>query len=207
MQMSITRGLAELKLLDKKIEKATQEGLFVSTAIGKNPVKGFKTTDEFEQNAKSAYQSVLALIARRQVIKSAIVKSNATTSVTIAGVSMTVAEAIEQKTSIIHKQNLLRKMNLDFHQANDRAETENHRVKNRLDEHLNSYFGKDTKGKNDEVEVITKAFLQNNEAKVVDPIGARVEIEKLHDSIENFLSEVDFVLSESNTITKIEVAD
>lgn len=207
MQMSITRALAELKLLDKKIEKATRQGLFVSTAVGKKPVKGYKTNEEFEQTATSQYQSVLALIKRRQVIKSAIVQSNATTVVEIAGVKMTVAEAIERKTSITYEQELLRKVSLDFYQANDRAETENERVKHRLDQLLEANFGKDAKAKDTEVEAIAKPFLEQNETKVIDPIGARKEIEKLQESIDNFLTEVDFVLSESNTITKIEIED
>lgn len=207
MEMSITRALAELKLLDKKIEKATQKGLFVSTVVGKKPVKGFKSTEEFEEEAKSSFQSLLALIKRRQAIKSAIVKSNATTPVVIAGEDMTVAEAIEQKNSIVHKQELLRKVTLDYHQAHDRAETDNIRVKNDLDRLLQSNFGKDAKVKDTDIELISKPYLEANETKVVDPIGARVEMDKLQQSIEQFLMEVDFVLSESNTITKIVIAD
>lgn len=207
MQMSITRALAELKLLDKKIEKATQKGFFVTTAVGKKPVKGYKSVQEFEEAAKSQYQSVLALVKRRQSIKSAIVQSNATTPVTISGLNTTVAEAIERKTSITYEQELLRKLNLDYHQANDRAENHNALVKNDLDKMLQSHFGKDAKVKDDDITLISKPYLEANEAKVIDPIGARTEIEKLQDSIDSFLTEVDFVLSESNTITKIEIPE
>lgn len=205
--MSITRALAELKLLDKKISKAINQGRYADVAVGKKAVRGFKTTEEFEQNVKSQFQSVKDLINRRQQIKSEIVKSNAITVVEIAGEKMTVAEAIERKTSIQYEEQLLHKLKVDYNQANDLSIRENERVTNRLDTLLESNFGKDAKVKDTDVEAISKPFLETNEAKVVDPINVRVEIEKLEERINDFLMEVDFSLSDSNTITKIEITD
>ena len=47
---------------------------------------------------KSNLQSLRALMRNRQVLKSAIAKSNEETFVTIGGVEMTVLDAIERKT-------------------------------------------------------------------------------------------------------------
>ena len=207
MQMSITRALSEIKLLDKKIDRGIQSSEFAQITVGRKGVKGYKTTEEFEQYASSQYQSVTALIARRRAIKSAIVQSNAITDIVIGGEKMTVAEAIERKSSILFEQQLLHKLKMDFHQANNRAETENARVKQQLDRMLESNFGKDSKVKDTDVELISKPYLEQNEAKVVDPLDARKEIEKLEVNIEEFLTEVDHVLSESNTITKIEIPE
>ena len=63
-----------------------------------------------ESRAKADYQSIEALIKRRNAIKSAIVVSNATTKIEVAGVKMTVAEAIERKTSISYDIQLLDKL-------------------------------------------------------------------------------------------------
>lgn len=205
MQMSITRALSELKLLDKKIEKATINALFVATAVGKKPVKGFESVVEFEGTAKSQYQSLEDLIKRRQTIKSEIVKSNANTLVVIGGVEMTVAEAIERKTSIKYEEKLLFIMKRQFEATVDKAESENNRVKDRLDQLLEAQFGKDSKTKNEETEAISKQFFETNEVKVIDPLKLRVKIEELEEKIDNFHSEVDHVLSDSNTLTKIEI--
>lgn len=205
MTMSITRALSELTLLDKKIEKAIQKTDFVAKSVGAKAVKGFKTNDEYVNSVKEAYQSVQDLIKRRHSIKSAIVKSNAVKEVEIAGVKMTVAEAIERKTSIKYEQQLLRKLNNDFHHTNDAVEDENERVKGRLDKILEQSFSKDGKVKEEDSAVISKPFLEANEVKLIDPINARTEIDKLDESIEQFLKEVDYSLSEVNTITQIEV--
>lgn len=207
MELSITRALAELKLLDKKIEKAIGQAKFTAIAIGKKPVKGYTSIEEFEKDVKSQYQSVMDLMKRRQDIKSAVVKSNATTEVTIAGKVMTVAEAIEMKVFIGYKQNLLHKLMVEFNRANDQAEIENQNVKVRLDKMLEASFQKDSKTKDTEIENISKPYLEANEARVVDPLNARKKIEELQEEIDNFLAEVDFVLSESNTITKITIED
>lgn len=207
MEMTITRGLAELKLLDKRIEKAIQDNAVVGIASGKNPVKGYTSIEAFEAAAKSNYQSVLDLIKRRQAIKSAIVKSNAVTMVNIAGVEMTVAEAIERKTSIVFEQNLLRKMQYDYNKTIDLVEQKNENVKKELDKLLIAHFGKETKGKEMEMSTITKQYVEINESKVIDPINVRSKIEQLQERIDTFLTEVDFVLSESNTVTRIEIAE
>lgn len=205
MTMSITRALAELTLLDKKIEKAIQKTEFVSSSTGAKSVKGFKSNEEYVQSVKESYQSVHALIKRRQMIKSAIVKSNAQKEVEIAGEKMTVAEAIERKTSIKFEQQLLRKLNNDFDQTNDTVENENIKVHERLDKILQQSFSKDGKVREEDSAVISKPFLEAHEVNLVDPINARAEIEKLDDKIEQFLKEVDFSLSEINSLTKIDV--
>src|SRR5690606_13391079 len=107
MTLSIAGALVELKLLDKRIEKATGNGLFVSYKLGQNVPKLFKNSEEMLTTIKASHQSVTALITRRNMIKSAIVVSNATTKVTIGDESMTVAEAIERKNSIYYDKALL----------------------------------------------------------------------------------------------------
>jgi hypothetical protein len=206
-KMSIHQALAELKLLDKRINSAIGGATFVSYAVGKKPVRGFNTVKEFEDYATAAYQSVNDLIKRRNRIKAAIVLSNATTKINVGGVEMTVAEALERKQSIVYEQKLLQKLVQDLNVAVNAVDKENLSVQHRLEELLKISLGTERKGKEAEAEAISKGFKEDNEARLVDPIKIREEIDKLQQRIDDFLTQVDYRLSESNTITMIEIED
>ncbi|ALA07142.1 hypothetical protein SECTIM467_12 [Brevibacillus phage SecTim467] len=203
--MSIHQALAELKLLDKRINSVTNVVNFVSFAVGKKSVSGFKSVEEFEAYAKSAYQSVTDLIKRRDAIKAAIVHSNAVTKVRVGDEELTVADAIERKKTIVYRQALLRKLTTDLNDAVRSVDAENRNVQARLEELLKISLGTDRKGKEVEAEAISKNFKGDNEAYLVDPIGIRAVIDKLMAEIETFLTQIDYRLSESNTLTKITV--
>ncbi|GED72527.1 hypothetical protein BRE01_62290 [Brevibacillus reuszeri] len=207
MEISITRGLSELKLLDKRIQKGINETTFITSAIGQKPVSGYTATKEYEQNTEKNHQSIVDLIKRRQIIKSQIVESNAKTKVTISSKSMTVAEAIERKTSIQYDKLLLEKMRRDYIHAVNQVESKNEEVQLRLDKLLEANFGKDSKVKDSEMDAISKPFKEQNEAKLVDPLKLKEKIDTLSKEIDEFESEVDFILSESNTITKIHLTE
>ncbi|KUL15179.1 hypothetical protein [Bacillus paralicheniformis] len=205
MELTITRALSELKMLDKRIKRAVNESTFGGLMIGKKLPNGFRTTEDLETRAKADYQSVEALIKRRNAIKSAIVVSNATTKIEVAGVKMTVAEAIERKTSISYDIQLLDKLKEVYADLVDEADSVNQKVTERLDKHLETLFGKDGKVKAAENQEIVKSFLAENEAKIIDPLNLKEKIDSLSKKIEDFEMEVDFALSESNTLTKINI--
>jgi len=207
MDISVTRGLAELKLLDSRINSTIHSGKFAVMTTGKKVVTGYTSNDEFVKKQESHLQSILDLMERRKAIKSAIVASNAVTMVTIGGKEMSVAEAIERKSSIVYEQTLLSKLRTEYNQAVARVERENEQVQIRLDELIKSTFGKDTKVSTEQYESTSKPFLEQNQAKLVSVNNLREKIEKMEKEIAEFLNEVDFTLSESNTITKIVIPD
>lgn len=207
MEISITRGLAELKTLDARINKSIQEASMIANTTGKKIVVGYQTNEQFEEKSKSSYQSVTDLIKRRNAIKAAIVQSNANTTVEVVGSTMTVAEAIERKTSIAYEQILLNKMKSEYVNAIRKFEQEDAKVKERLDELLKTTFGKDVKVDVNQYDSTAKPFLEQNEPKLVDPLKLKNEIENLEKVIEEFSLNVDFVLSESNTMNKITIPD
>lgn len=135
-EMTITRALAELKLLDKRINRTINEASFGGLTVGKKISAGFNNAEEIESRAKSDLQSVQDLIKRRNDVKSAIVVSNATTEVEIAGVRMTVAEAIERKTSIVYDHGLLAKLKNTYAQLTSQVDNINAEMQQRLDRHL-----------------------------------------------------------------------
>jgi len=210
MEMSITRALSELKLLNSRIERKTGESVFL-TANKKSAkkVNNVYTKEEFIENAKADYQSVLDLIERRKKIKSAIVASNSNTVITIAKKEMTVAEAIERKESIVFDKKLLEAMVRQFNSVVASANQSNQIVQNKLDELITVSFGKEAKQKvsEDDIALISKPYLEQNEVEIINPLNLQDKVKALKEEIENFESEVDFILSESNTITKIEIAE
>jgi len=207
MKMSIHRALAELKLLENRISRASSE-TFISTMIGSQGPKGFKSEEEFKTSAESSLKSVKALIARRNAIKSAIVESNAKQVVSIANTEYKVAEAIDRKTSIIFDENLLSNMKRQFKVAMDLFEREQVSFETKLQQHLISMFGtKDSKNQKEDMDAATIAFTKRNKVVLLDPIKLTDEIKKLEKTIEEFKMEVDFVLSESNSSTQIEIPD
>jgi len=206
MSITICEALKELKTLDARIQKQTSDATFTSFIVaGKLPV-GQGTEDQFRAKSTGALKSITDLIARRNAIKTAIVASNAVTSVIIGGITYTVAGAIERKASIQYEQKLVKYMGIQLLKTLREIENINTQAQRNLDSHITTILGKDAKDKGgDEVESFTKNYLAKNEAKIVDPINAKDEIDALEAKIESFLANVDTQLSISNATTTVEI--
>jgi hypothetical protein len=168
------------------------------------------TFDQYEANAKASIASIDKLIARRDEIKSKIVLSNAITVVRFpSGREMTVAEVIERKSSIIYRKSYLQNLRTQYNNALNMLVREQASVKANLEKRIENILGKGDalKGKDAEIKAITEGFLTENEPKLINPVNLKVLIDNLTAEIEEFDNEADFLLSESNTRTDIEVAD
>lgn len=203
--MTITRGLVELKLLDKRINDRIESINFVGAVQGKKDIttKLLRKAD-LEKEAKSGLQSIKDLIERRKKIKSLIVASNAQTKVTIADKKYTVADAIERKNSIGYEKELLRELRSQL----EKAESEVIRQNNKMEETLENLLGQQLmseKKKTEDAQMFIKSYKELNEYKLFDPISIRKTIKEIEEEVDMFLAEVDFILSESNATTFIEV--
>ena len=206
-KISITEALNELKLYDSKINKAIANAKLASAAKKSSDKVGVVTKEDFEKRAKASYQSVTDLIANRNTLKSAIVKSNAVTEVTINGKTMTVAEAIERKNSIDYDVTLLNEMKKQYVIATDTVNKENKKVDNKVDELLSTLIGKDSDKKisKEDQEAIEKPYREKNEYEFIDPISIYDKMLELEADIDGFNSEVDTKLVLSNATTFIEI--
>jgi hypothetical protein len=207
MELSITRALNEIKLLDARIRREILEGNFIGVQIGKKPINNYYTPEDFTKRIQASMDAVKALTKRRNEIKSAIVESNARTSVSVAGRVYSVAAAIERKTSIEYDRLLLNQLRHQLIGSLQTIASENQRAKDRLDKQIDQMLGQDRKDKQAEIDVFTKAFNETNEAKKIDPLELQKVIDDLQRSIEDWDNEIDFILSESNVRTMIEVSD
>lgn len=208
MEISITRALNELELLDSRINRAIRESQF--STYRKNTattvLNGRKTVEQFNEEAKSSLQSIKDLIARRKLIKELIVASNAVTKVTVGEVEMTVASAIERKTSIGYEKDLLSRLVSSLANANSQVERDNDRVESQIQDMNMAYISKD-KAVSDAMLKMNEEYREQNKSVIVDPLNLESLINTMRKDIEDFENNVDFALSEINSITKIVIPD
>jgi len=204
-KLSIHRALTELKMLNHRIEAATNE---VSTVLANrksnSKINGVEI-QEYEKQMQSSYDKVVGLIGYRNLIKSLVVESNARTKVTVGKEEMTVAEAIERKQSIQFEKKLLDVMQQQYRSAINTIAKENDALPAKLETYLINILGNKDKQSPEEVKLHTETFMKRNEYELIDPMNVKNKIEALNSRIEEFESEVDAVLSESNATTFIEV--
>jgi len=204
-KLTIHRALSELKVIDSKIEKAVASldpiGLSQTGAL----VNGRHNLDKFEQDAKSKMQQISDLIKRKTKIKSAITLANATTSLTISGKTLTIAEAINEKHTIGMKKELLKHLQLRRSNALATMEKNNAAIEGNAIKLAEAALQKDNVKINDgDALAITEPYLKKNRYSLIDPIDIDATIEKLQNEISDFDGEVDAVLSEINATTLIE---
>lgn len=206
-KISITEALNELKLYDSKIRKAIGNAVFCGAAKKSSDKVGVVKKENFDEQAKASYQSITDLIANRNTLKSAIVKSNAVTEVTIADKTMTVAEAIERKNSIEYDGTLLDEMKCQYAKSITTVDKENKKVDAQIDKLLETFTGRDSDKKPDKdtLSAISDPYKEKNEFEFIDPLGIYNKIQALEVDIDGFKSNVDTVLSVSNATTFIEI--
>lgn len=208
-EITVTRALGELKLLHKKIQQGLNQQ-YISVSVGGATISGYKNLEEYNKASKKALQSIQDLITRRQAIKNAIVLSNASTKVIVGGNGMSVAEAIEMKQQTVeHRKALLHYLVRGLESAESAVERHNSAQESSLQRILEVQFGKsdqEKKAKETVIQQTSDSFWKVNGAELADPNGLRVIIETMTKEIDEFEAEVDYVLSESNTLTKITVA-
>lgn len=206
-KITVTEALKELKLYDDKIYKAIDRAEFVGAAKKNSDMIGHKKKETYENDAKSSFDSISALIRNRDTLKSAIVNSNATTMVEIGGTEMTVAAAIERKTSIEYDKQLLNAMKSQFNAAISRVANENTKVDNQCDKLIETQLSGDNKQKLDKVDIeaFTAPYRKQREFSLLDPLNIEKKITELEARIDAFEAEVDIKLNVSNALTTVEV--
>ena len=203
--MTITRALAELKLLDSKIEQRIASSSFVHLLSKKN--RANVNTETLCSTSSASYQSITDLIKRRNRIKSSIILSNANTRVKLNGEDLTVAEVIEQKQLVNFYRNLFARLKEQRQDVLSQVERLNLQMEVDLQKILEINFGKSSGGKtnSDDIENISKTYREHNKSEMLDGINVDKKIEELEKLINIYETEANFILSESNAITRISV--
>ena len=212
MKYSITRALAERKVLIKRHEKAVKELDLIAVQRGSRLMGSYShiKPEDFVEKVKEGWQSILSLEARIDDIKNQIDKSNLVTIIKVGSREMTVQEAIVMKNSISLKKNRLFRMKQLYRQAlvanNDTLEENRKRVEKTVADNTaasGSMSKIDPELEKKAVEQIEGLY----GVRFVDPLSLETIIKQLELEIEEFESNVDYALSESNSQTFIEIPD
>jgi hypothetical protein len=201
--ISIARALVELKTLDSRINKITSSTNWILYKT-KNKNSNF-TEEEFKKTTLSEFQSLNDLITRRDNLKNAILKSNSVVEVELGGVKMTVSQAIEYKKTIQYKKTLLEVLKRQRQMVTIEYEAHKQRVQNKIDENIKVICGKDSKPDETVIKSVSEGITKGDPIDIFDPLGLDKVIKELETSIEDFTANVDYVLSESNALTTINV--
>ena len=209
-KMSVTRALAELKRIDERIQRDIYASTFVGVTVGRESnrkmASGNDTPEKVAANIQSSVDSLDALMSQRAKIKAAIVASNAKTLVTVGNREMTVAEAIELKSTVSTKSTLVSVMKSQLNNANTDVQALNAKLDAQIEQNLTTIYGSE-KSKIDSTtyDLVAKPQRNLKEAALLDPMKIADKIKALEDEISLIKTELDYALSEVNAKTEIEV--
>jgi len=208
MKISITRGLSELKVLKNRYEREIRDAKLIGVSVANkmvSPYTSYKPSD-FEKQAKEGFQSLVDLEKRIIEIKTKIDQSNFITKVKVAEQEMTVLEAIEMKNLVDLKEQRLLLLKQQLKNARSSFEEAEKKNRERIEKNVADQTSAGTKDA--ELEAKVKASIESlYPIALIDPIKVEDEIKKEEKFLEDFKNEIDFVLSESNSLTYIEITD
>ena len=208
MKISITRGLSELKVLKNRYEREIREAKLIGVSVANkmvSPYTSYKPSD-FEAQAKSGFQSLIDLEKRIIDIKTKIDQSNFVTKVKIADKEMTVLEAIEMKNFVDLKEQRLLLLKQQLRNARSSFEEAEKKNRERIEKNVSEQTASGNKDATLEAK-IKESIESLYPLVMIDPIKVEDEIKKEEKFLEDFKNEIDFVLSESNSLTYIEIDD
>lgn len=203
-ELTLTRALAELKLLDSKISKAIQELKSVSYSVN-NIVPEFRvTSDEFKANYNSQMQSIQDLRNNKVILKNTLMKANTETKVTIGGKEYTILEALNRKTDISTESLLVQTMKKQLSASIANVNSINNSIESNIENTIRSKSASSGNQSKDYIQTVRDSY----KPQMPELVNADV-VEKLikdkEEEISEFIAEVDYALSEINAITKIKV--
>lgn len=205
-KMNVHKALCELKILDARIAKEISE--FTSCGVTKAVAQrcGGIPVPDFTNAVRSKYDSISALVSRRNAIKRAVTLSNAVTKVIIDGIEYTVAEAIEMKNHGLDNLKRLRsRIESCYADASHSMTRGNSELDYKADEYIKSVAGGDKKVMPEEIQKMRDNYVEPQTFQLVDPLNSQKLIAELSDEIDKFDAEVDSALSVSNAMTEIEI--
>lgn len=210
--MTVHKALAELKVIDDRINKAITSGTYVVANKHSNQKIHGMTIDEFKTQMQADFKKVSDLIARRNAIKRAVVASNAVTKVKVGDTEYTVAEAIEMKNhGMEFKDYFMRAISTQYVRAKNELDLNSgDPLEKRAEQYVLSVIQaqpKDSKMAvdSDAMKNLRAQYIKDNQYDIIDPIGVKNVIDGLDTEVSEFLTEVDAALSVSNAITVLDI--
>lgn len=204
--MSLHRALAEIKLLDSRIQKEIYNSTFIDINKVENKlIKSMSIQDYKDKVLKSSFMSVLDMMTRRDDIKRALVKANAETVFDFNGEKMSIAEAIDRKNTIQVMEEFICELANQYSNAVQKVETSNNTLQKEATEQAVRVFGDKEKVDVEQFKAFEEAYIKTRRLEVLDPNQLVDNLAVMRAEMEDFKNNIDFKLSEVNATTFIEV--
>ena len=216
-KMTLRQALQERKMLDKQID-ALRKQKFLAVTVASNKIIDGKTWEQWDEDAKAAWQSLNDKIRRRIAINKAIFQANVINCVVVPKFngfeineldteSISFAEAIDRKK---YYQNVLTKMVETFQQsitqANGAYDKSVETVNKYVVERLNQEFGNTTNASTRQRSEREAELKKENETIFRDPAEMIKKIKNASDMIDKYLLTIDSKLGHETEVTEIEIS-
>ena len=201
---TLTRALVELKLYDSKIDKAIKDLKAVSYSVN-NIVTDYRTTPkEFINEYNSQMQSITDLRNNKIILKNALMKANAETKVKIGEKEYTILEALNRKNDISTENLLINTLKNSLKNALSKSNQIKDVIESNIEKTINAKSSSSGNQSKDYIQTVRDSYKDQMPELVNYDVVEKLVSEK-EAELNEFISEVDFALSEINAITKIDV--
>ena len=206
-KISLHRALAMRKMTKKRLLDAIDNTKFVSLATGTSKkTREGEIIEEFEVNAKAAYQRIVALVSNYGKLSRRIALANVGEATEIIGGEPTVSDVMIQQQRDKFSERVLDVFKTQYSSAKRDVDYSNESLSERLDKFLASMGGGEkNKLSADDVNKLSETFRRQNELRLVDPLKLIALIPEAEKKLEESKAEVDSLLDELNARIVIEI--
>ena len=201
VKMSITRALAQVKLIESKLGRAFAG--FDVEINGKLKYFPNFTTEQFEKEALVEVNSFEDLFKNRLKIKSAIARANIDTKISLLDTEYSIIELIDLKNSSQYKKNVYTNLINNYNKCKSDVVNQDVKIENEVSKQVEVANSNKTQVSKDLTTTLTETYKALWGGKIV---GLDInKITKEEDDLDKIVAEIDMILSEINSKTEIEV--
>ena len=201
VKMSITRALAQVKLIESKLGRAFAG--FDVEINGKLKYFPNFTTEQFEKEALVEVNSFEDLFKNRLKIKSAIARANIDTKISLLGTEYSIIELIDLKNSSQYKKNVYTNLVNNYTKCKIDVINQDVKIENEVSKQVEVANSNKTQVSKDLTTTLTETYKTLWGGKIVGLDINKISKEK--EDLDKLVAEIDMILSEINSKTEIEV--
>lgn len=201
VKMSITRALAQVKLIESKLGRAFAG--FDVEINGKLKYFPNFTTEQFEKEALVEVTSFEDLFNNRLRVKSAIARANIDTKISLFDKEYSIIELIDLKNSSQYKKNVYTNLINNYNKCKNDVVNQDVKIENEVSKQVEVANSNKTQVSKDLTTTLTETYKTLWGGKIVGLDINKISKEK--EELDELVAEIDMILSEINSKTEIEV--
>src|SRR5437763_1568067 len=173
MEMSLHRIIAEIKATEQKLQQL-QSVSYLFTI----PVDSVSETAEAKILSQSAFDKVAAQLTNLATLKAARNKANATTLVKIAGVDMTIDQALAKKAANVYQHSFLNTLRAQMNAGKVRVDQVQAQIEQKIAQQVTAASTGTKKATEEEIRVFRQLAERNTRLAVVNFDGLKEKIDQ-----------------------------